>query len=610
MAEPQKKARTITLPDGRTIDIDPSAPPEAVAQTVLQLWKPPEAAAEEAGSAPSRFMSSLAENVDPRPIIQALSSPVQTFRTLAQNAPPATGGPLTDNPIAAGLRGMVMGPVQNVAGKIKEGDYAGAAGSVVGMALPFGIAKGGRIPKIRPSNMLDATGQRAMTTLESRGVPINLAQRTGNPFIKGITELGATNPFSAGIYRRFANVQDEALKSALAQTAMEISPTGTPWKIAAGKKLDEALGTVGRQYKDLANEASDTIRELAVTKGNRQVVTGMRHTGNMDAQGNMVMSPQIETMASPVDYRSVKVEIKPIIESIEHRLRKGQVDANPGFAILKQMMERGDNVPLAIALDDLADLNRLSNYVTPYARTVSQGSSAFGASALRKGVKDEIAKLGPEAQKAYEQRITGTFGRKATSETQTGLFGKSQINREWVGGVRTLTQPGDVNFLRLKWVAQNAPNTIPDIARSYLEDLLGRVTEGKVKGWKGAESEINKLGQNTATMLFGDQWQPIRDMFRGAAMISERVNPSGTGTVLGLFQSMAMLKNPATGMVYVIGPRGLAKLITSPNGAQMMAQGMTIPFMEKTAAVLASAMVANIGIGSDEDFEFTFRKKQ
>ena len=578
-----------------------SMSPEAQNMVITDLETPETARAGPVG----RFATGMGESMNPIPgLLQAVAHPIDTIKALASDPqdPTVKNLPLPilgTGPVANIAKNMIMGPINAMKEKASTGDYAGALGSGAGTALTLALpALAGKAKvKIPGASTLDAVSQRAVATADARGIPVDLAQRTGNTTLQGIKAGTARIPGAAGVYSEFNLRQATKIESVMEQLGTEISPTGSKWKIRAGADLRGEIADAGKNYKSMVDDSKDVIVALAETKGKRSVVTGTVRNGKLNPDGTFQVDPVYGEMASPIDYKNLDTQIDLVLKDMNNSIDATKHQANPALAILQQIRERGRFVPLKDALDDLAALNQANSYVATYSRTRSEGLANYGAESLRLQIKEEIGKLGPEAQKAYAERIEGTKGRKQAKDIQTTLFGKKEDLERDVKAVNFLTAPDDTNAKYLQWITKNKPQSLPGVGKAYVEDLVRDVVIAKDRGWKSAANKFNGLGPITQKSLYGPEAQEIGDLFNFAAMTAQNANPSGSATVGTLMATGHMLlRDPLRGTAYILSARQLAKLITSPNGAQLMKEGLQVPLLSPTAYAVSSVMLMNAGV--------------
>ena len=161
--------------------------------------------------------------------------------------------------------------------KLLQAFTGGAAGGVAG-----GVIKGATSIAQPIANQLSKVGNDAVKTLRDAGVPIDIAQATGSPFLGRMKNVLQDNPVTVGKEQEFISAQRSAYNKAIAKTMGEDATAITPDVITTAKNR---LGNVydnlfdkhgskisGQVYKDLASLRDDAIttlpaNESAVIKG-------------------------------------------------------------------------------------------------------------------------------------------------------------------------------------------------------------------------------------------------------------------------------------------------------------------------------------------------------
>lgn len=132
----------------------------------------------------------------------------------------------------------------------------GAVGGVVGQGVVNGI---GRL--VQPiKNALDPIRQKAIDTLQSAGVPLDLAQVTGSPTLNRIRSVLNDNPFTAGAQASLAGRQREAFTTAVSNLMGENAPALT--SDVMGGVRDRTNGVIG----DVLNRTNVQPRPAWVDK--------------------------------------------------------------------------------------------------------------------------------------------------------------------------------------------------------------------------------------------------------------------------------------------------------------------------------------------------------
>jgi hypothetical protein len=297
------------------------------------------------------------------------------------------------------------------------------------------------------------------------------------------------------------------------------------------------------------------------------------------------MVPVVEKIAAPTDYASVKAAVQPVLDRLMKQIPEAQRQASPGFSILKQIMDRPAQVGLDTALADLSAINSIGYNDIPAMRNVAQGVAAYAGKALRAAVDESAANLGPEAVSALKALRDTTVQKKTLAQTLKGL-----VNSNPVSLVNRLAAGEDAGIKLLGTVAKEAPDSIPDIARSTLEKILNNSTsKGGFKNVESTAKMWEKLGPQAKQILFGDKVGELDDFFSLGRMVGENPNPSGTASVAGIAHTAGTLAtHPLLGLASIVGAKTIANFLTSPNGPAIIRQGLTLDLgtpMGKAAAI-------------------------
>jgi hypothetical protein len=229
-------------------------------------------------------------------------------------------------------------------------------------------------------------------------------------------------------------------------------------------------------------------------------------------------------------------------------------------------------------------------------RRVGLGVAAGAVKRLDALVRQTAADAGPAAVQALTDGRAATTAKHAVGD----LF--EALAQEPVAVFNRATYAKDAGIQQLRDIAQHAPETMPQIGRAYLEDLMQKATaEGDFANAKSLQASWQKLGPETKKLLFQDP-SYVKDLdsfFLLAKKAADTPNPSGTAhTLLTAGQGGLLLTNPTTGVPMQLGFAGLSRLLHSPTGVQLLTKGLRVPVGNRAAASAVAADLARFA-GAD-----------
>lgn len=282
-----------------------------------------------------------------------------------------------------------------------------------------------------------------------------------------------------------------------------------------------------------------------------------------------------ESMAMPVDVRTVKKMLRPVYDRMMRQLPVTQQRASPGLKAIENILNGPDYVPATVADADLSAIKGLSRGADlPELRDLSRGLAAKAVGTLERAVRDAVAKGGSKATEALET------GRAATrTKWQAGDVLK-QMRDEPVQAFQQLVYSKDAGIAQLRKVAEFAPGEMAKVGRAFLDDLLHTATqEGGFGRTDAIARKWQQLGPETRTILFGDAAY-IRDLdnfFHLAKRLGEVKNPSGSALGVSAGASVGLiLTNPAAGLPLTLGAGAMSKILRSPTAVKFLTEGMRL----------------------------------
>lgn len=226
-----------------------------------------------------------------------------------------------------------------------------------------------------------------------------------------------------------------------------------------------------------------------------------------------------------------------------------------------------------------------------------------------KAIQSDWTKLGPETKKIL-------FGNPATIRQLDDFFGyaakagqtpMAKLSGEPVTAFGQLVAPADSGINRLRAVQRYSPDTMPKVARGYLEDLFKQAeTEGGFDKAQTIQTQWTKLGTETKKILFPKQGhaEALDHFFLLAKKMAEPANSSKTAMIKVAAGSMAnvglIFTSPTTMIPATVGAWAAAKLLHSPTVVRALTSGMATPLTSAVPRAVKAATYANIVKAADK----------
>lgn len=496
----------------------------------------------------------------------------------------------------------ILGPMMSHQGnELEQGKYAAFLGDALALTTNAAMPKllenaSASVPALAKNP--NPTESAAVAFGQQRGVPVSAGVATNNRFIQGI-QAGADRTPLGGLVERTAR-QSEA--SALQRVGGELADEvrqGAVTPEQAGSNAADLLTQKIQAHSQYADRAYDALRKIeANPKNARTVQTGTQivNTGVMDPQGNPITRtvPTTETIQLPVDLRGAKASLKPIYDKLTRQYSVTQQQASAGYKALGNIVNGPDYAPLTQVETDLGAIKSIARGADmPELRTQSQGLAAEGVKQLDTAVQRTAASAGPEAVRALKN------GRDATAAKYETADVLDRFRDEPVQVFRDAIAPADSAIDRLRSLAKQAPTAIPQLARAYLDDQLGKATaEGGFDKAARLQADWSKLGPQTKKILFPmpGQIEALDNYFRLAKRLAESPNPSGTAlTAMSVASGGLIFTHPGVGIPLTLGSGALSKILRSPTAVQLLTKGLRLQLgpgrASQTAAMIGAADV-------------------
>src|SRR3990167_7263987 len=485
------------------------------------------------------------------------------------------------------------GGLTDIAETAGRGDYGAAVGKIGALIFGGKLFAGVEV-RIFPKSTLSPPAQAAVKFGEKRGVPVDLPTATGDPFLRSSKALLSKQPLAAPVIQGADVAAQEALAKTGETLKSEISAIPAT-KLTAGAAVRETLEQTVKVMKKNADDAYGNLRGIAARKASL-VQVGTRTEMPVPTDPSHLpyrTVPVRETFAGPVSMEAAKKAFQPLRETLEKTIPLAQLEASPGYRALREITDADDIVDIATADQNLSKIKTIAHSEIPEIRTRSQGIAASMIPKLQADISVAVKALGPEAEAAIAN------GRKATiAKYQVGDLLRKQLNtKEPVRFFNRLIQNDDASAQLLGTVASIDPGDVPLLARATVEAILSPSTvEGGFKKGAGALARWEKLGPQTKKILFADNPQMVSELdnyFRLGKMMTEQINPSQSATVGSvLVTGFYTLRHPITGTAILLSGTKLARILTSPDGARLLAEGIKVPIINPAAKILGAAILS------------------
>lgn len=436
-------------------------------------------------------------------------------------------------------------PAQEAADQIRAGDYAGAAGTMTGAFGPMLLGEvmpASRNIGLRSRNpSVAAAGQRAM----SEGVPLGLGDLGVRKWL-GRMQYAADATSLMGL-RDWAEPVVEGFQNWSRRLVDEVRPgrSVTP---------EEAGASVTRMER--GKMAAHGVRQDVSYGGIRQIAerhVESRPVQRLDPDGNPVTV--MVDMAAPVDMRPVKAALQPIVDRLKALYRASQLDNQPGYGLMQNILDGDDFVPLDTAMEQLSAVGkRQQGSRDAGLRTKGEGRAAFAWDKLNNAVKQTIDGLGDDAVEANRLWAQGKAATKAKFQTAEELkaLGQTGDIPEGAAAYARLVKSEDKSIGLLSRINRNSPAEVRNIGRAWLEERIRTAfRHGDVERARAILKDWEDLGDKTRNLLFPDaqMQEQIGQFLLSLKTWAESPNPSGTGAINAMMQAVKPVVQAVAGLV-------------------------------------------------------------
>ena len=471
-----------------------------------------------------------------------------------------------------------------------------AADPILKAATP--IAKGLTKP-LRTTGLTPIEAE-AISHVQSEGVPISAATKSGNTFVKHAQMLADSSPLGSVVASNAQKATDAGLTN-YSERLMDMAHPQSTVPEAAGTETAEAIAAKAKNEGDLLHAAYGKFQSAAadprnvksVIRGYKTVQSPQASLLGPDEKPLPAPPPQtvpiVDQVALPVDISQVKQNIKPIFEDMSEWMAPASTYSSDGFQAMKSLLSKPDVIPATQAEAGLGGLKQLAREGSGR----NAGAAKLIISQLQPLIDDAVSQGGPDAIRGLQEGRAATATQAETKEVL------KQLRKEPVEAFNQLTRQKDGGIGFLRQIADQAPTELPKVGRAYLENLFNQATAtGGFTGADGLYSQWRKLGTETKNLLFSDPALVDRldKFFLAAKKIAENPNPSGSGKAVGVLGTGQLIfTNPKLGIPLVIGTGAVSKLLHSQTGIGLLSKGMTIPAGSAQAAALSTQILRLAG---------------
>ncbi len=299
-------------------------------------------------------------------------------------------------------------------------------------------------------------------------------------------------------------------------------------------------------------------------------------------------------MGIPVEMKGVKQALQPIYDQMKRQMPVTQQQASSGLKAMENILQGDDWAPLSVADRDLSAIKSIAR---------KQGGLAKMAVAkFEAAVQAAVKNAEPDVARTLAQGRGATQAKYATESIIDVLPGGKL--EEPIAVFKAATAPKDAGIEFLRAVKDQVPQSLPQIARAKLEELMAMGPDKSFGEW-------SKLGTQTKSILFPQkgQAQALDRFFLLSKRLAENPNPSGTASLLWKGGELSLLWNaPNVGVPYSLGMTALSKLLHSPTATQALTRSLTLSLNRATPAAQAAAVASVVKAAREAGVVIPFPK--
>jgi hypothetical protein len=403
--------------------------------------------------------------------------------------------------------------------------------------------------------------QAARDIAEKYGIPLDFGTSTGSQ-----TAIAAGKVLGRTVAPDLYEPIVEARQAGLNTGASDIAGSYAIDKYEAGQNTINKMLSVAEDRKNTAQAEHANIAAHEADPANVQnVQVGMKPNPTMDpSQPDTV--PDMKPIGLPVDIRPTKAALSPLADEISRRMTPAALQANPGYAAIKNILSRPDALPASVAEADLGYLKSiLRDSPSAQARRIAHTA----VDSLSQQIEDAVSQAGPDALNSLHNARSSWAEKSAIEETLGSLTnGDISGKTGQVDLVNKLTLPNDKSLPQLKQVLAVAPDAADEIGEAYLTNRVFQKASQQGNNFTNpteAKNLFNQLGPRTRDALFTPQEQEnLNGFLELAKRVTENPNPPNTGIINAMVKMGALVSHPIAGGTHFVLGRNLAKILYDP----------------------------------------------
>lgn len=351
---------------------------------------------------------------------------------LQANAQPPEGYevPLSEHPWSV--------PAVRAGEQVAQGDYSGAAGTVVGgYVLPAAIgAAGEQWPTVKarlvPKKFVESPNpvtQDEIAFADRRQIPVSAATRSGNKFVAGAQAAADHSPLGSMVAQQAKENETAAFKRVGNELASEVHPTAVD-PLQAGEGAVNTVKNRVAEHAATADTEYQTLRDIEADPANLHTVQV-----GLDDEGK----PVYRDVALPVDMRPYKSQVRSIYERTKTGLTPADQRSSYALLAMENILKADDFIPASQADNLLGALKEHSGMGKAAGmRSMSEGAVARLIPGLDTAVRDAVR----GAQRTVKPGETPVPG-EVTNEPQTegATTPQGSANQGESGAVPGAAQP-------------------------------------------------------------------------------------------------------------------------------------------------------------------------
>lgn len=470
-----------------------------------------------------------------------------------------------------------------VTDEAKTGDErARAAGQVAGNLLP--VPKVGKLipERLRVGLKTNPAVEESLRFAEANQIPLDAATATNNMFVRGAQQVAGSTIGGSIPAARGRAAQVDALRRTADDLAEQAG--GRPLSPAeTGRQLQQTLATSATVKGRASGEAYGELAAIEALPEVRRAVP---------VDGRTVAMP------IPVDVRGIKEWAKPVIRELDQRWAVADPDTAKVIAqqrkSLQSIVDGPDYKPASVAEKDLGALKAwVRNADVPNEGTTRGADAMFQ---LQKNIDDAVEQIGGEpALRALQKGRANWAGKAEIEETM------AMLRDEPVQAFGQTIYRQDRGIEMLKRINAIAPDQMPQLGRSYLQDLFDTAkADGGFAGGVGMANQWKNLGPETKTLLFPNpaHRSQLDQFFRLTERMARVPNTSGTAAAAAAGRSLDTVSAVMGGTGNIVGALAteagaatFSALMYNPRFVSLLVRGMQLPARSPAqAAALANLM--------------------